>query len=352
MKNEQTREVFKPCSCCSSDIHFGNAIVQIERIVQQIDLNAEGTGLVADVIDSSVLATICYECGNQNSMPWRLRKQISPLLGLPLPDEIVIHPYRENNTEPDPCDCCGCEIKTGNAQVDLSLRIAQVDWSEEYDDDVQTTIYGESLFTFCAACGNRMSEERLGDALRQALVYREANDSDDDDDDPDDDFWDDDEAEESESLEAVCGYYSKQVIPGLTASFGDIPEAMQYVLDNIIAKGHNYFVNIRGGWEIETNERSCIQIVPENKVFDNKKLELTIHIPFAKGDNTDELIRFMEFPLYKHFERYTCKGIPCFAFQCGTDIEKLNRIVRLLLVEVFRYTTAAKIECNIFANAP
>ncbi|NJD37461.1 MAG: hypothetical protein FIA89_03945 [Geobacter sp.] len=348
MKNEQTAEVFTQCSCCGSDIHFGNAIVQIERLVQQIDLNAEGTGLVIDVIDSSVLATICYECGNQNSISWRLRKSISPLLGLPLPDEIVIHPYRENNTEPDPCDCCGCEIKTGNAQVDLSLRIAQVDWSEEYDDDVQTTIYGDSLFTFCAACGNRMSEERLGDALRQVLIYRDVNDSEEDDDDLDDDSWDDD-SENSETPEPVCGYYSKQIIPGLKASFGDIPEAISYVLNTLVAAGHGYIVDIRGGWEIEKNEPSCMQIVPENAVFDNHNLDLMIHIPFdPKADTINELIRFTEFPLYRHFEHYTWKGIPCYAIRCGRDIDKLNRITRLLLVEVFRYTTAASIECNIF----
>ena len=356
MKNEQTTEIFRQCSCCGSDIHFGNAIVQIERIVQQIDLNAEGTGLVADVIDSSVLATICYKCGNQNSMRWRLRKQMSPLLDLPLPDEIVIHPYRENYAEPDPCDCCECEIKIGNAQVELSLRIAQVDWSEEYDEGIQTTIYGESLFTFCAACGNRMSEECLDEAVRQVLVYRDASDSNDDNDDLDD-FWDSaDETSSPDPQQPVLAYYSKQTIPGLNASFGDIPEAIKYVVDTLIAAGHDYIADIRGGWEIEKNEPSCIQVVSENRVFDNHKLDLMIHIPFdPKADTVNELIRFTEFPLYRHFEHYTWKGIPCYAIRCGTDIDKLNRIARLLLVEVFRYTTAANIECNIFlisANLP
>lgn len=349
MKNEQTRDVFTQCSCCGNNIRFGNAIVQIERLVQQIDLNADGTGLVVDVIDSSVLATICHECGNQNSMTWRLRKRIAPLLDIPLPDEVVIHPYRENYTEPDPCDCCGCQIKTGNAQVDLSLRIAQVDLSEEYDDGFQTTIYGESLFTFCAACGNRMSAELLDEAVRRALVYRDTSDSDAGDDDLNDDFVDDDASEEPESPEPVRAFYSKQLIPGLTASFGDIPEAIKYLLDTLIAAGHGYIVDIRGGWEIEKNEPSCMQVVAESAVFDNHKLDMMIHIPFdPKADTINELIRFTEFPLYRHFERYTWKEIPCYAIRCGRDIDKLNRIARLLLVEVFRYTTAANIECNVF----
>lgn len=354
---------FGTCSCCGKHVRYGNAVVEIERSVQQIDTNPSGNGLYVNVIDSDVLAIICFECGNKNYVPKRLRRQLSKLLELPPPQAVVVDYSNDIQQTPDPCDKCGCQIQPGNALVELGIMIAQVDWSEDYDNDLLTPIYAETLFQFCASCGNKMSTERLQTAIDEVLIRDAKSLADDTKTDEghndSDDYWDPDNYDDAEdddepAASPVLGYYSKQSIPGMDASFGDIPEAMQYVIDNVIAKGHNYFVDIRGGWEIEANEPSCIQIVPENKVFDNKKLALTIHIPFDQEDHyyTDELIRFMEFPLYKHFERYYYKGIPCFAFQCGTDIEKLNRIVRLLLVEVFRYTTSANIECNIFDQGP
>ncbi len=346
-------KIYSQCDICGRDISYGNAVLEIKRNVEQLDYDEERGLKSVTVIDADPLTTICARCGNSIVDCKELRKQMLKILSLPAITAAIDAAQQMKEGIQENCCCCGNELKTSAARVTLVRLIGQMDWSDKLHDGELFVIDGDDILTFCSACGNKMSVERLKTAVKKVLDYADRSESDNywdpDNHDEDDDEYDDEDGEINFAPESppILTHYSKQSIPGLTASFGDIPEAMKYVVDNLISEKHNYFVNIRGGWEIEANEPSCIQIVPENKVFDNKKLDLTIHIPFAKGYYTDELIRFMEFPLYKHFERYTFKGIPCFAFQCGTDIEKLNRIVRLLLVEVFRYTTLANIECNI-----
>lgn len=344
---------FETCSCCGKSIRYGNAFVAISRIVQQIDNNPDAEGLIASVIDSDSLADICFSCGNRNFVARRLRRQLSELLELLPPQPVVDDMGDEIQREPESCDRCGCQMLPGNTQVIIEIMAAQVDWSEADGDSPITPIFAEALFTFCAVCGNKMSTERLNETIRKVLVYADRPETDyywdpENYDSEDDDDYDD--ASESEPERTpVLTYYTKKAVTGLTVSFGNIPEAMKYVVDELIAKGHGYVADLRGGWEMEVDESSCMQVIPENSVFDNKKLGLTLHVPFdPKYCTTDAFIRFMETTLYRHFERYTWKGIPCFAFRCGTDIEKLNRIAQLMLVEVFRYTTAANIECNIF----
>jgi len=201
---ERKRVFEEPCNCCGNDIRYGSAIVQITRTVEQIDKNPSGKGLIIDVIDDVELANICFECGNKNFAPRRLRRQLAESLEIPEPKQIIEYHDYEILQVPEPCACCGCTIHAGNAQIDVGIMIAQIDWSEDYDDTLITPIYAESLFTFCAACGNRMSEFRLRTAIKELLVYAES---------PEDDC--DNEYEEnndtSELTQVSCGTETKPI---------------------------------------------------------------------------------------------------------------------------------------------
>ena len=59
------------------------------------------------------------------------------------------------------CDWCNAPIYHGNASVDISRNIQQV------DSDAITVIHAEALLTLCASCGNRLDEEKLGKALKK-----------------------------------------------------------------------------------------------------------------------------------------------------------------------------------------
>lgn len=61
------------------------------------------------------------------------------------------------------CDKCGKEIKYGNACMEVSRQVQQV------DRDFITVIDSDPLLTVCATCGNRLWPEKIREHLRQLL---------------------------------------------------------------------------------------------------------------------------------------------------------------------------------------
>lgn len=195
--DESDSDFFQYCACCGNELHYGNAYSEFARLVQQIDNNPDDDGLIATVIDSVPLTYICYSCSSINFNTHRLRRQLTELLDLPAPEPFVTEPSSDLAQTPDPCDRCGCQINPGNATVGLDIMIAQYDKPEGEDDGLITPIYTEELFTFCAACGNRMSEERLREAVDRVLIKVERTEGDENDDsdadaDDEDKYADDD----------------------------------------------------------------------------------------------------------------------------------------------------------------
>lgn len=67
------------------------------------------------------------------------------------------------------CDLCGKIIKHGNACVEVSRQVEQIDWDEALSDSVITVIDSDGLLMLCAGCGNRLSTERLKEHLQLLL---------------------------------------------------------------------------------------------------------------------------------------------------------------------------------------
>lgn len=53
------------CDWCNSSIKYGNALFHIDRLIGQIDWNAEEGSAIETVIDTESLLTLCGECGNK-----------------------------------------------------------------------------------------------------------------------------------------------------------------------------------------------------------------------------------------------------------------------------------------------
>jgi hypothetical protein len=63
MKKEE--EVFATCDWCGKDIAYGNALVTINRNIEQMDSTEEYPEGIVTVIDSNSLLELCAECGNK-----------------------------------------------------------------------------------------------------------------------------------------------------------------------------------------------------------------------------------------------------------------------------------------------
>ena len=63
MKKEE--EVFTTCGWCGKDIAYGNAVVTINRNIEQMDSTEEYPEGIVTVIDSNSLLELCAECGNK-----------------------------------------------------------------------------------------------------------------------------------------------------------------------------------------------------------------------------------------------------------------------------------------------
>jgi len=62
MKEE---EICTTCDWCGKDIAYGNALVTIDRNIEQIDSTEEYPDGIATVIESDSLLELCAQCGNK-----------------------------------------------------------------------------------------------------------------------------------------------------------------------------------------------------------------------------------------------------------------------------------------------
>lgn len=132
-----------------------------------------------------------------------------------------------------------------------------------------------------------------------------------------------------------------------------IREALRHTVDTLIADGHAYIIDVRGPREIFRKRSNCFQVVAETMVYRNREFGLTVHLPFDPSHGvSDTLLRFMEWPLRHVFDRYMWQGIPCFALRLGQDVEAAERILRLLLTDVYGYTTGTAFQCRIHDQGP
>ncbi len=161
--------IYTQCDICGKDIHYGNAVLEIERNVEQHDYDEE-TGLqTVTVIDADSLATLCASCGNSMANRKELWKLLVQELELPGPACDDDAAQATESGLPETCDSCGMELTVGRARVALVQLIGQVDWSEQRDDSELSVIDGEDILSFCPECGNGMSSRRLDLAIHKVL---------------------------------------------------------------------------------------------------------------------------------------------------------------------------------------
>jgi hypothetical protein len=166
---DEFNRVYTQCDICGRDIHYGNAVLEIQRNIEQHDYEEETGQRTGTVIDADPLLTSCASCGNSFSNSKKLRKLLVAKLELPAHDSDEDAAHQMGVDLPESCDCCGKELKIGRARVSLVKLIGQMDWSDQRSDGELYVIDGEDLLSFCPDCGNKMSSHRLQQGLKRVL---------------------------------------------------------------------------------------------------------------------------------------------------------------------------------------
>ncbi|HJZ60184.1 MAG TPA: hypothetical protein VKE74_34900 [Gemmataceae bacterium] len=130
--------------------------------------------------------------------------------------------------------------------------------------------------------------------------------------------------------------------------FHSPPEALDYIVETLIPDQRGYIANVVGPAEAVTDHAATIQIVDQNKVYEDGEFGLTIHLPFDPDSATHESFRLFErFPRRDEFDDVSYDGIPCFAFKCGTDTRTALNILAALLQGVYEYPPLTPFVCDV-----
>jgi hypothetical protein len=130
--------------------------------------------------------------------------------------------------------------------------------------------------------------------------------------------------------------------------FNNIRKALEYTVENLVSKRHTYIINVRGPREIHYEQENCFQVVAQTMPYRDCEAGLTLTLPFDQSNGvTNELLCFLEWPLRYFFDRYVWSGIPCFALKLGKNIDVAERVMMLLLIDVYDYTMGTEFECEV-----
>lgn len=165
----ELKQVYTRCDICGREIRYGNAVLEIQRNVEQHYYEEDTGQPEVTVIDADPLVTLCAGCGNSMANRKELWKILVKELGLPGPACDEDTAQQTVSRLPETCGCCGVELEIGKARVSLVRLIGQMDWSEQRDDGELSVIDGEDILSFCPACGNKMSTRRLQQALQRII---------------------------------------------------------------------------------------------------------------------------------------------------------------------------------------
>jgi len=93
---------------------------------------------------------------------------------------------------------------------------------------------------------------------------------------------------------------------------------------------------------------ATVQVVALGMVQKNETLGLTLHLPYDKESGQHEqLERFVDLELAVDFQRQDFNGIPCYLATFGTDIDKADRVILQLMVQLYGYSPAARDFCEV-----
>jgi hypothetical protein len=136
-------------------------------------------------------------------------------------------------------------------------------------------------------------------------------------------------------------------------AFDNIKNALDYTVQTLIAKRRGYIVNVLGSEEAKAGRAATVQVVAQDMVLGNGEPGLAVHLPFdPQSGQFPGLVRFLETELAAPISEYKYKGIPCFFATFGTEVDRADRAILQLLVQVTGYSPSAEFACEVHDEGP
>ena len=135
--------------------------------------------------------------------------------------------------------------------------------------------------------------------------------------------------------------------------FNSIRAALNFTVENLVAKQHGYIINVLGSEQAEAGRAATLQVVAQDMITGDGESGLSMHLPFdPQSGQFDSLIRFLDAELATPISEYQFRGFPCFFAKFGNDIERADRAILQVLVQVFGYSPAAEFACEVSDEGP
>jgi len=137
------------------------------------------------------------------------------------------------------------------------------------------------------------------------------------------------------------------------ATFDNIEEALQFVVERLIPKGHCCIVNVLGPNEAAKSHACTVQVVAEHMIYQNGEVGLTVHLPFdpASGEFR-HLAEFVGTDLTYYCDEYKQDDIPCFALRVASNVLLAEKALRFLFLHVYGYKNLIGFECEVHDAGP
>lgn len=159
-------ELFDQCDCCGMGVRYGNAILEVCRLVERRGMDMDTGREVVTVIDKAQLAILCAGCANRLADRRLVMERLMALLDLPVPASNPGSAINDQTgSQPETCNLCRADISGAKELITVGRRIAQVDYGGVWENAIITTMDAEDMLYFCIPCGNDMSAPRLSEAV-------------------------------------------------------------------------------------------------------------------------------------------------------------------------------------------
>lgn len=137
-------------------------------------------------------------------------------------------------------------------------------------------------------------------------------------------------------------------------TFCSIREALQYAVENLCHQKHSFIIDIAGPAEVATGCACILQIVDEDRVFQNESFGLALYLAFDKSiGEFGPLTRFKQLAQSKLFSDVSYDPeIECFAIAFGTDVPTALWMTSLISVGVYEYTIDDEFQATVYDETP
>lgn len=137
-------------------------------------------------------------------------------------------------------------------------------------------------------------------------------------------------------------------------SFNSIRPSLEFAIERLGSKNSAFLIDIATDTDEFTNFACTLQVVDENRIFENGEFGLAIYLAFdltmEKGDALARLKRFSDFDKFADVSYQS--EIECFAIGFGEDVPAALMMISKILVCVYECSVDDKFVSTVYDEGP